>query len=204
MHPCHISVRMRTCASVLACMACMGHGHGGAKPQSQLERKQDGVRPAHPAETLARLLLAFNTAAAWQLPSPYSGAWITKAAHCSGQPLGANTWKQSGAPSVVRCQPLGMEVFKVILKTPDGKHVFKCAGDQHILDAAEEQFIDLPYSCRTGSCSVCAGKVISGSVDQSKGIALDSDQQEEGFCLTCIAFPTSNVTIETHQEDELL
>jgi ferredoxin len=78
-----------------------------------------------------------------------------------------------------------------------------CPSDKFILEAAEDSNIELPYSCRAGSCSTCLGKVTKGTVEQPDQTFLDDEQIGKGFILTCVSYPTSDVTVLTHEEENL-
>jgi ferredoxin len=78
------------------------------------------------------------------------------------------------------------------------------AEDQKIMEAAEAAGINLPNSCNSGVCTTCAAKIIGeGSVDQSEGMGVSPELQAEGFVLLCVAYPRSDLKIETEKEDEV-
>ncbi len=70
------------------------------------------------------------------------------------------------------------------------------AEDDYILAEAERAGLELPYSCRMGTCSVCACKV-DGEVDQSEGVMLTSNEKDAGYCLICIAKPRGPIEVDT-------
>ena len=90
------------------------------------------------------------------------------------------------------------------LKTRDVKVIydgeeyeFSVEPDSTILETALDQDIDLPYSCQSGLCTACRGKLISGNISMDEEEGLSDSEREEGYILTCVGHPlTDDVTIE--------
>ena len=93
----------------------------------------------------------------------------------------------------------------ITLRSPDGtEETFECDAETTILDGLEEAELEHQSSCRSGACSSCAMKLIEGTVNQEDQTFLDDDQLEEGYCLTCVSYPTSdNIVLLTEQEENL-
>ena len=66
-----------------------------------------------------------------------------------------------------------------------------------ILAAALAQGADLPFACKGGVCSTCKAKLVSGNVKMDVNYALEPDEVEQGFILTCQSHPiTENVVVD--------
>ena len=81
------------------------------------------------------------------------------------------------------------------------QHQFAAEAEKTVLDAALAAGIVLPYSCRSGACSTCKAKVLSGSVEAGASPAqiLSADEIEAGFTLLCQARATSDLVIESRE-----
>lgn len=73
--------------------------------------------------------------------------------------------------------------------------------NQTVLEAAQASGLDLPYSCSAGVCTTCAAQILEGTVDQSDGMGISPEIREQGYALLCVAYPRSDLKIETEKEE---
>ncbi|MES2618703.1 MAG: 1,2-phenylacetyl-CoA epoxidase subunit PaaE [Bacteroidota bacterium] len=87
----------------------------------------------------------------------------------------------------------GVKKAKVSVKIDGITHHMDLAfGGDSILDAALKTGADLPFACKGGVCCTCRAKVISGTVEMDMNFALEDDEVEKGYVLTCQSHPTSD------------
>ena len=98
-----------------------------------------------------------------------------------------------------------MATYKIHIFNPEHgiDQTFDCSDDVYVLDQAEEEGADLPYSCRAGACSSCAGRLVKGEVDQSEQSFLTDVALEQNFILTCVTYPKADCEIEVHVEEDV-
>jgi CDP-4-dehydro-6-deoxyglucose reductase len=90
------------------------------------------------------------------------------------------------------------------IQTTYGKALSQSAG-QTLLDAAAKSGIGLPYSCKTGRCSTCKCKVLSGqSVAKVDELGLTSEEKAQGFILSCVRSALTDMLIEVEDLGDLV
>jgi ferredoxin len=95
------------------------------------------------------------------------------------------------------------QIYTVEIINQGQTHTIQVAENEKILAVAERENLNLPYSCNAGVCTTCASKIISGKVEQGEGMGVSLELQEEGYVLLCVAYPRSNLKLETGKEDEV-
>ncbi len=74
------------------------------------------------------------------------------------------------------------------------------SNGKDILQAAQDEDADVPFSCKGGVCCTCRAKVLEGTVRMDLNFALEEDEVANGFVLTCQAHPTSEKVVVSFDE----
>ncbi|KAG2486434.1 hypothetical protein HYH03_014881 [Edaphochlamys debaryana] len=95
--------------------------------------------------------------------------------------------------------------FKVTFVGAGGEtREMECPDNQYILDAADENGLDLPATCRGGICGACVARMQKGTLDSSDiadiSFTLNEEEQAKGMVLLCMSRPTSDIVLETQSD----
>ncbi len=91
----------------------------------------------------------------------------------------------------------GHDTYEVTVLCDGEEHSFEVTPEKTILETALDLDIDLPFSCQSGLCTACRGKLISGKVELDESEGLSEQEIKDGYVLTCVGHPvTPDVKIE--------
>ncbi|MGB9498253.1 MAG: FAD-binding oxidoreductase [Dissulfuribacterales bacterium] len=103
-----------------------------------------------------------------------------------GEPI--NIWQSPGWPENVNAD----DVFTVTIK--GGGQCRARAGDS-LLTSLEKFGLVRPFLCRSGKCSLCRTKVLSGKVYQPPGSLVRASDRQFGYVHSCVSYPLENLEI---------
>lgn len=89
--------------------------------------------------------------------------------------------------------------YRIIIKPSE--HVLQVEAGETILEAALREGFSMPYGCRNGSCGICKGKIVGGTVHYGSHSeeALTDIEKRNGYALFCCASPLSDLVIECYE-----
>jgi ring-1,2-phenylacetyl-CoA epoxidase subunit PaaE len=87
-----------------------------------------------------------------------------------------------------------------IILDGDSIDISLISSGESILDAAQKAGADLPFACKGGVCCTCKAKILEGTAVMDVNYALEKDEVEAGYILTCQAHPTSEKLIVSFDE----
>jgi len=103
-----------------------------------------------------------------------------------------------GPPKDVTAQPgwpekvSGDARFQVVIK---GRKAIEARAGEPLMISLERAGIVIPASCRSGECSLCRTKLLSGKVFQPPGVKLRKSDRTYGYIHPCVAYPLENLEI---------
>jgi ring-1,2-phenylacetyl-CoA epoxidase subunit PaaE len=116
----------------------------------------------------------------------------------SKKAIHAEVFHVESAPPVRRptVETADAEGAEVTITLDGRKSTFRLAPDgPAVLDAALTVRADAPFACKGGVCGTCRAKLLEGSVAMDTNWALEPDEVEKGYVLTCQSHPTSDTVV---------
>lgn len=85
---------------------------------------------------------------------------------------------------------------RITIKADGRSFDFELAFDgDTILNAALKQGADLPFACKGGVCASCRARLVSGEVEMEMNWALEPEEVQQGYILTCQSHPKTEQVI---------
>ena len=95
------------------------------------------------------------------------------------------------------------QTYTVQINHQGNTQTIQVPEDKTILRAAADAELDLPSSCNAGVCTTCAAQILAGTVEQSEGMGISPELQQQGYALLCVSYPRSDLNIVTEKEDQV-